>query len=102
MKTFVLAVALAALSVPAFAGAPWTAMPVQPSSKADIVTGSVTWTCGTSGCHTTSDTTGADSLSACRSLAHEVGTLSAFVYDGTPYSAERLSRCNVTAAKTKA
>lgn len=101
MKTLVLAAALAAFAAPAFAGAPWTATPVQPSTKTNIVTGSVIWDCGASGCHTTSDTSTVDSLSACRGLAREIGELSAFSFDGGIYSAARLSHCNQVVAKAK-
>jgi hypothetical protein len=101
MKTVIVAAALAAFALPAFAGAPWTAIPVQASTKTAIVAGSVIWDCNASGCHTTSDTAAADSLSACRGLAKEVGELTTFSSDGQAYAAARMARCNAVAPKAK-
>jgi hypothetical protein len=101
MKAIFLAAALAAFAAPAFAGAPWTATPVQPLTRSNIVTGAVIWDCSDSGCRTTSDTTGADSLSACKALVRQVGEVSAFTFEGASYNATRLGHCNEVAVKAK-
>jgi hypothetical protein len=101
MRTFIVAVALAALAIPAFAGTDYTATPAQPSSKIGFLAGSVVWDCGAGGCRSTSDTTAADALTACRNLTHEVGELSALSNGGQAIASDRLPRCNAGAQKGK-
>jgi hypothetical protein len=60
MRKIILAAAFAALAVPAFADTPWTATPVQPSSRTGFVGDTVIWNCGASGCWSGSDTSDAD------------------------------------------
>lgn len=97
MKSFLLAATIAAVAAPALASGVWTATPAQASSKTSFVAGSVIWACSGSTCRTTSDTTGADSLSACRDLASQLGPITAFAIDGHAYSTQRLASCNVSA-----
>lgn len=99
MRIVLVATAFAAFALPAYAGAVWSATPVQASARTGIVTPTAVWNCGDSGCHTTSDTAGVDQLSACRGLAAEVGALSAFVTERGAFSAARLKSCNAAAAK---
>ena len=99
MKPILIAAALAAVCTPAFAGAVLTATPATPSSKQGFVAGSVIWSCDSSGCRSTSDTTGADTLTACRALAAQVGALTAFSTNGQAVTATRLAACNATAKK---
>jgi hypothetical protein len=101
MRTVIIAAALAALAAPAFAGANWTASPAQASSKTGIIAAHTEWDCDSSGCHTTSDTTGADALSACRDLARTVGPLTAFTSE-QPFNKTRLDHCNAAVASPKA
>lgn len=101
MKIIIAAAALAAFALPAFADAPWTATPVQASTKTAIAAGSVIWDCNPTGCHTTSDTSGADTLAACKDLAREVGELTTFSSEGQTLAAARLTRCNAAAQKPK-
>jgi hypothetical protein len=101
MKNIIVAAALTAFALPAFAGAPWTATPVQASTKTAIAAGSVIWDCNPAGCHTTSDTSGADTLAACKDLAREVGELTTFSSEGQALSPARMARCNGAASKPK-
>ncbi len=101
MRVFVLAAAFAALAVPAFADTPWTAVPVLPSSQNDIVGDSVIWNCRPSGCWTDSDTSSANAMSECRSLARQLGALSSFSEGKRAFSAERLVNCNDGAPQSK-
>ena len=100
MKIFLVAVALAVCAAPAYADSPWTATPVQATSKSQLAAGSVIWDCDSTGCRTVSRTSGADKLSACRALAREAGKLTAFVAGAEGFDATRLASCNA-AAKTK-
>lgn len=102
MRTYIAALALAALATPAFAASSWTATPAQAASKAGFAGKSVIWSCDTSGCHSTSDVSEADELTECKALAHELGTLTAFSGRTGPITAARLSKCNAAAPKTKA
>jgi hypothetical protein len=101
VKSSFIAVALAAICTPAFAGATLTAAPATPSTKQGFVGGSVIWSCDNSGCRSTSDTTGADTLSACRGLAAQVGALTVFAVNGQAVTAVRLAACNTAAKKPK-
>jgi hypothetical protein len=101
MRTIILAAALAAFAAPAFAGSQWTATPVQPSSKTGFAAGSVVWDCDSTGCRSTSDTSDADQLSACRGVAREVGALSSFAGANGPFNPARLTSCNAAASKSK-
>jgi hypothetical protein len=98
LRTIILAAALAALAVPAFADASWTTTPVRPSSQYGFVAGDVIWNCDNSGCKSTSDTSDADPMSACQQLAHQLGTLSSFA-GPKAFAADRLSKCNEHASK---
>jgi hypothetical protein len=100
MRTIIIAAALAAFAVPAFAQSPWTATPVQPASKSGYVAASVVWDCDAAGCRSTSDTSGAVQMAECRGLAREVGPLSSFV-GHAPFTADRLADCNKAASKPK-
>lgn len=100
MRPVVIAAALAALAAPTFAAAEWTASPVQASTKAGIIAAGTEWDCRASGCHTTSGTTGADALSACRDLARAVGPLAAFSSE-QPFSKARLDHCNAAVSPPK-
>jgi hypothetical protein len=95
VKSIVLAAALAAVAAPAFAQ--WTATPAAKASEQGFTAGATIWDCDAAGCHTTSDTSGAASMDACRALAREVGPLTAFVVDGKAYSDARLATCNASA-----
>jgi hypothetical protein len=99
MRSIILAAAVAAIAAPAFA-ADWSASPAQSSSKTGIVAGGVIFDCGTSGCHSVSDTSSSDPVEACSDLARQVGELSSFS-DGSPFNDTRLSRCNAGAPKAK-
>jgi hypothetical protein len=94
MKTLLIAAALAACAAPVLAEGQWSAVPAQSVTKAHFAGGSVIWDCSASGCQTTSNTGGADGLSACRALAREVGPLTSFVAAGQPFDSARLARCN--------
>jgi hypothetical protein len=99
MRTIIVAVALAALAVPAFA-ADWSASPAQSSSKTGVVAGGVIFDCGSTGCHSVSDTSSSDPVEACSDLARQVGELSSF-NDGSPFNDARMTRCNAGAPKAK-
>ena len=100
MRSIIIAAALAALAAPAFAASPWAAAPVQPASKTGFVGDSVIWSCGSAGCSSQSDTGDADAMSECLALARQLGSLSSFS-GNTPFSADRLARCNAAAPKAK-
>jgi hypothetical protein len=89
--------ALSLVAAPALASGVWTASPSQPLSKQGIIAGAVLWSCDSSSCRSTSDTTDADALTSCRELARQVGRIAAFEADGRAFSVERLASCNLTA-----
>jgi hypothetical protein len=99
MRKIILAAAFAALAVPAFADTPWTATPVQPSSRTGFVGDTVIWNCGASGCWSGSDTSDADQTSECLALARKLGPLSSFSGGNETFNADRLARCNSVASK---
>ena len=96
MKLFVLAAAMAAFAAPAFADG-WTATPVHTTASTSFVAGGVVWSCDSSGCRSTSDTTSADPMHSCVELVQVVGPVGACVPDNAPYSASKLTRCNGSA-----
>lgn len=100
MRTIILAAALTALAVPAFADSQWTATLVRPTTQYGFVAGDIIWNCDSSGCKSTSDTSEADPLSACQQLAHRLGALSLFA-GPKPFAADRLSKCNEHAPKAR-
>lgn len=93
MRTIILAAALAALAVPAFADSVWSTTPVQPSNQSGLLAGAVLWDCDKSGCKSMSDTTDADPMVTCRQLAHQLGALTSF-NDPKPFATDRLGKCN--------
>ena len=99
MRIVTLALAVAAIAAPAFADTGWTAAPASPSSKLGFVGDSVIWSCGSGGCISQSDTSNADPMSECLSLARQLGPLTAFTGGGVPFAAARLARCNDVAPK---
>jgi hypothetical protein len=98
-KSIILAAALAALAVPALADTPWTATPVQASSKTGFVGDTVVWNCGASGCWSASETSDADQMSECRALAQQLGPLSSFSGANETFNADKLAHCNSAAPK---
>ena len=97
MKSFIVAAAVAFVASPAFASSAWTATPAKAASKQDFVAGSVIWSCNSSGCHSTSDPSGADALTSCRELGRQLGQITAFSANGRVFTAENLAACNVSA-----
>jgi hypothetical protein len=99
MKVVGIVAALAALAGPAFAGE-WSASPAEASTKIGVIAGGTEWDCGVSGCHTTSGTTGADALTACRDLARAVGPLTTFKAEQS-FSKVRMDHCNGAVSRPK-
>jgi hypothetical protein len=98
-STIFLAAAFGALATAASA-APWTAVPVQPSSQTGFVGDSVIWSCGASGCVSQSDTSNSDAMSECVALARQLGPLTSFTRQ-QPFDAAHLAECNAAAPKAK-
>jgi hypothetical protein len=99
LRTFILAAAIAALALPAFADSTWTAKPAAPTSETTFVAAEVIWACDKSACQSTSDTSNADYYAACRLVARRVGALTAFTA-AKPFTADQLAKCNAAAPKT--
>ena len=99
MKSLIVAAALVFVAAPAFASSEWTATPAKAASKQGFVAGSVIWSCDSSGCRSTSDTSGADALTSCRELSRQVGQITAFSANGRVFTAEKLTSCNVSAKR---
>jgi hypothetical protein len=100
MRKILLAAAFVAVSAaPAFADTvTWTATLANPATAKAFLAGDVIWDCGQSGCVTTSDTAAGQSMQACKELAHEYGTVSAFS-TLKPFDEGMLARCNKSAKK---
>jgi hypothetical protein len=99
MRTMILAAALVAFATPALADTSWTATPVHASTQTGFVGDSAVWDCTAAGCSTSSDTSEASAMAECRSLAQQIGTLSAFVPGKETFTAAQLAHCNEAAAK---
>jgi hypothetical protein len=99
LRNILVAAAMAALAVPAFADTAWTAVPVQPTAQSDLEAGGVLWNCDNSGCRTAADLEGASPMSACWSLVRKLGPLTAFSATA-PFNADHLTKCNQVASKT--
>ena len=99
MRTFILAAAIAALALPAFADSTWTAKLAAPTSQTNFMAADLNWACDKSACQSTSDTSNADYFAACRQVARRVGVLTAFT-GAKPFTADQLAKCNAAAPKT--
>lgn len=73
----------------------YTATLAQPlaANKIFIANGSI-WRCSASTCVLTSAPTDADSLHTCHALARQAGALTAYGNEASPFTSERLAKCN--------
>jgi hypothetical protein len=101
MKLLVTAAAAAALTLvagSAFCAEPVTAKLQTPvKSRVRFVAAETVFDCTGDTCTTDSDESGAQSVSTCRAIAREVGTVTAFGRASKLLAADRLAACNVAA-----
>ena len=72
------------------------------AAKTKIVAGGSLWNCEGATCVAAQQSSGATSVRACKSLAKEVGRLTAFGAERVSFAAEQLSKCNAAAAAPSA
>ena len=96
------AMALAALSTPAFAGG---AAPVIVKLQAalpaptKVIAGGAIFSCAGDACVATNPSSGTADFSTCKIVVHSVGAATSFGVAAAPLAADRLAACNESAKK---
>lgn len=92
------AAALILVSTVAFSdNARYTATLARPlTQKRTLVVEGNLFRCGGSTCILASHPENADSVGTCRALRRQVGDLTAYIADGTPFDADKLAKCNAS------
>jgi hypothetical protein len=91
LRPFLLSLALALVSTPAFAGY-FDAQPLTRPGSERFVARDNAWRCGEAGCSSARTTT--RPALVCSSLVREVGPLRSFSVDGRAFDAAALEACN--------
>lgn len=96
-----MAMSLAALSAPAFAGAaPVIVKLVAPlAAPTKVVAGGAIFSCAGDTCVATNPANGTGDFSTCKIVVHSVGPATSFGPTATPLAADRLATCNESAKK---
>lgn len=92
--TFLILAGLLTANAAAAATVPFTATLAQPVKRIDVIADSNLFRCEGTSCKLTSKPVDANSVNICHRLARQVGEITAYGPEGTPFSADQLKSCN--------
>ena len=95
MTRFAALIAATVLAAAPAAASNYSAKPIAAPSGNRIVGKDISWSCGTNGCHGSTDAS--RPLVICQDLAKRTGRLESFVADGRALNAAELEKCNARA-----